>query len=52
MGVRFQLVISDLNVAMLYFEQLLVATVIYDVYDATEYEVNVYMYCHFLCLCT
>ena len=31
-------------VAMLYFEQLLVAKVIYDVYDATEYEVNVYMY--------
>ena len=30
-GCKIQLVISDLQVAMLYFEQLLVATVIYDV---------------------
>ena len=51
-GVRSQLVISDLNVYMLYFEQLLVATVIYDVYDATEYELNVDMCCHIFCLYT
>ena len=31
MGVRYQPVISDLKVALLYFEQLLVAKVIYDV---------------------
>ena len=44
MGVRSQLVISDLNVDMLYFEQLLIAKVIYD--DATEYEVNImYLSC-------
>ena len=30
---------------MLYFEQLLVAKVIYDVYDATEYE-------KWMCTCT
>ena len=49
-GVRSQLIISDLKDDMQYIDQLLVAKVIYDVYDATEYEVSVYMYFHFFVL--
>ena len=43
MGVRSQLVISDLKVAMLYFEQLLVAKVILDVINHMNTYVMMYV---------